>query len=269
VTTSSHIHVCVLAGDGINCEHETARAFAIAGATPKIVHLNELIEGPKKLRDFQILALPGGFSFADHLGSGQILALKLTRFLGDEIQRWVAFQKPIIGICNGFQALCRLGLLPSGEILSPKDLQTENLLETKVSLAANSGGHFINQWEPLELSNESRSPWLSLLKKNHSGIIEMPVRHGEGRVVFRHPQDRDDVLARHQVALRYKNNFNGSADRIAGLTDPSGLIIGMMPHPEAYVSYEQKGPIPKDLRQDVVPAGSLIFQSIINFLKES
>src|SRR3989338_7303214 len=105
--------ILVLTGDGINCERETARAFELAGANPKIVHVNDLLENPKSLQDFEAAAFPGGFSFGDDLGSGQVLALKLSLQLGDELKEFVLGSKrPVIGICNGFQALTKMGLLP-------------------------------------------------------------------------------------------------------------------------------------------------------------
>ncbi|MGZ3662317.1 MAG: phosphoribosylformylglycinamidine synthase subunit PurQ, partial [Bdellovibrionota bacterium] len=104
--------VLVLTGDGINCERETSRAFGLAGADPAILHVNDLLENPRRLHDFEAIAFPGGFSFGDDLGSGQVLALKLSLVLGDELRQFLEAKKPVIGICNGFQAITKMGLLP-------------------------------------------------------------------------------------------------------------------------------------------------------------
>ena len=106
------VPVLILTGDGINCERETARAFSLVGADPVIVHVNDLLENPRRLHEFEAAAFPGGFSFGDDLGSGQVLALKVSLLLGDELRGFLEAKKPVIGICNGFQALTKLGLLP-------------------------------------------------------------------------------------------------------------------------------------------------------------
>ena len=232
----------VLAGDGINCERETARAFEQAGGVASIVHINDLLESPRRLNDFQGMALPGGFSFGDELGSGQVLALKIRHLLGDELLRFVERGAPVIGICNGFQVLAKLGLLP----FSPEDIC--------LALAPNRGGHFIDTWVELERDASSPCPWI----ENLPNTLSLPIRHGEGRVVFEQGREAS-ILSRleerGQIPLRYKgDNPNGSIGSIAAICNERGTVMGMMPHPEAAIEGERS-------------MGKFLFRSIIEWLK--
>lgn len=219
------IQVLVLTGDGINCEEETALAFKEEGAETKIVHIADLIAAPELLQEAHILALPGGFSFGDELGSGQVLALKLKHALGAELKKFVEEKKLIIGICNGFQALVRLGLLP------------RPFTERTMSLTHNRQGHFIDRWVQLEVPR-SKCVWTTALQERD---ILLPIRHGEGRIVFAGDENAqqltyETIQAQGQVALRYSEDVNGSFQRIAGVCDPEGRVFGLMPHPEAATS---------------------------------
>ena len=191
----------VLAGDGINCERETARAFAAAGARGEIVHINDLLNSPKRLERFDGLAIPGGFSFGDELGSGQILALKIKHGLGAEFDKFVERKKPIIGICNGFQVLCKLGLLP------------DYRRERQAALVENAQGKFVNRWVSLHRPVESNCVWTQGLDR-----FRLPVRNGEGRVMIAQDQA---LKSQNQVALEYTDPTydNGSHRQIAGLSD--------------------------------------------------
>lgn len=215
--------ILVLTGDGINCERETARAFSIAGGNPKIVHVNDLFENPRLIHDYQALALPGGFSFGDDLGSGQVLALKLEIILGAELREFVNNKNPVIGICNGFQVLTKLGLLP--EPFQPRVM----------ALGHNLSGNFLDRWVSIESDQKSVCIWTKGIK----GVFSLPVRHGEGRVSFL--RGEEEVIHRKlsmggQIPLRYGEELNGSFARIAGICDSQGLIFGLMPHPEAAIS---------------------------------
>ena len=242
----------VMAGDGINCERETAAALELAGASVKIVHINDLLEAPQMLAAVQGLAIPGGFSFGDELGSGQILALKIRHGLGDAFFRMVEDKKPIIGICNGFQVLVKLGILPF-----PSDS------ERKLALASNESGRFIDRWVTLDVNAQSVCHWTKELPFDS---FELPIRHGEGRIVFRKGQEDDmyqTLVEQGLIPLTYTEDVNGSYGRIAALTDPSGMVLGLMPHPEAFVSkitYRKTG-------QQSDGDGLLIFKNIVRILK--
>jgi phosphoribosylformylglycinamidine synthase I len=221
----SEIKVIVLTGDGINCETETAGAFRDEGVSATIMHIQDLIDNPKVLETAHILALPGGFSFGDEIGSGQILALKLKYSLGVELKKFVDDKKLVIGICNGFQALVRLGLLPK-----PFEART-------MTLTHNRQGHFIDLWVELNVG-ESCCVWTKTLQQKS---ISLPIRHGEGKIVFAGNSANqmaiyETILSGGQVALTYNEDVNGSYQKIAGVCDPTGRIFGLMPHPEAAVS---------------------------------
>ena len=243
----------ILSGDGINCERETALAFKQAGGTPTIIHINELLENPSLLKEFHGLAIPGGFSFGDELGSGQVLALKIKHGLKEEFENFVNDKKPIIGICNGFQVLVKLGLLPY-----PKD-------DRVMALAANKSGHFIDRWTKLNLVDGSVCKWTVGLNMSS---FELPVRHGEGRVVLAKGREEEvfNALSKNgQIPFCYDVDFNGSYKNIAGVCDPTGLILGMMPHPEAYLfeatyKNQKENPYAKGM-------GQHLFDNIIKYLE--
>jgi phosphoribosylformylglycinamidine synthase len=199
----------VLAAPGTNRDRDVALALELAGATPRITLLEELLEAPATLlRDSQMLVLAGGFSYADALGAGRMWSLAVTHRLGDVLPRFVAMGRPVIGICNGFQVLTRTGLLPG-------------------ALGHNASGHFQCEWVELE-APAGRCVWTQELDP-----IECPIAHGEGRYV--HP-DVAALAANGQVALRYAgHNPNGSQDHIAGVCDETGVVLGLMPHPENHV----------------------------------
>lgn len=206
----------VLWGDGINCENETARAVELAGGQATKVHVNELLENPQSLHDFQALIIPGGFSFGDHLGSGQILALKLENTLKTELQKFVK-RFPVLGICNGFQTLIKLGLLPDANF------------QRTCALVKNEQGHFQDRWVTLERNDKSPCIWTRHLPLD----FVLPIRHGEGRFVCKEESTLSRLKQNQQVVLRYQQDVNGATDRIAGICDPSGLVFALMPHPEA------------------------------------
>jgi phosphoribosylformylglycinamidine synthase len=211
----------VVTGDGINCERETAQAFRIAGFDAEIRHLNDLIAEKISLSylsdHYAALAFPGGFSFGDDLTSGKVLALKIRHGLGWDLGAFAERGGLVIGICNGFQALIRMGVFG-------KD----------VSITHNAQGKFVDTWVKATPSS-SRCVWLKGL-----GTIDLPIRHGEGRIVVS-PSRGEEVLGKMErqgmLCFKYETNPNGSDHRLAGLCDPTGRIFGLMPHPEAFVRW--------------------------------
>ncbi len=214
---------------GTNRDGDLAEAFALAGADPVQVPLSALRSGDVSLADHQMLAVPGGFSYGDALGAGRLLGLDLAGWFGDQLHAAVASEMPIFGVCNGFQALVRAGVLPGGD--------------DAAVLAGNDSGRFECRWVTMEGSS-ARSVWTSGLTEP----IRCPIAHGEGR----YASDQVDALAdADQIALRYvavdddgsvntadgefPANPNGSAADIAGVCDPSGFVLGLMPHPENHV----------------------------------
>ena len=203
--------VLVLSGDGVNCERESASAFEEAGGLTTILHVNGLLENPKLLLDYRIFCLPGGFSFGDELRSGKILAEKMRSKLSEVFEQFTAQGGMTIGVCNGFQVLIQLGAF-SG--LKSKRTST---------LAANDHGTFLDRWIEVTIAPEaSCSPWF----KGMSGSLNLPIRHKEGRIV----KSAGKSIS---IPLHYAEAVNGSFEKAAALLDPSGRVLGLMPHPEA------------------------------------
>ncbi len=223
--------VLVLTGFGLNCDHETAYAFELAGAVAERAHINALIAGDVSLDDFQILAFGGGFSWGDDHGAGVIQALRLKTNIGEKLLKFVAAQKLIIGICNGFQTLVNLGLLPGID---------GDYTGRSVALTYNDCGNFRDQWVRVSIDPDSPCVFTQNLQ-----TLDMPVRHGEGKF-YGESDTLQALTANRQIAMRYAlpdgqpaagafpHNPNGSLADIAGICDPTGRIFGLMPHPEAY-----------------------------------
>ena len=203
--------VLVLMGDGINSENELSRAFEDAGATVHLAHVNELLKNPNLFKEYQLLALPGGFSFGDELRSGKILAEKLKAFTA-ELAEFTQKDGRVLGICNGFQVLAQL------QAFDPESTQRS------FTLAENDHGTFMNKWVKLQISPEAqtRSPWFAGLE----GEIALPVRHREGRII------KAESIALPFAPLTYAEDVNGSYQKTAGVVSADGRIFGLMPHPE-------------------------------------
>ena len=214
----------ILAGYGFNADAELAEALRLAGAIPERLHLADLIADPVVLSRAHILAFPGGFSFGDHLGSGQVVALLCRRKLRPALERFVADGGLAIGVCNGFQALVRMGILPN----------RDGLWGREVSLIRNESGRFVDAWYPVAFEEGSRCVWTRGLAARR-----LPVRHGEGRLVARDEATLDALELEGLVAVRYSSaSPNGSERAIAGICDPSGRVFGLMPNPEAFLVRE-------------------------------
>jgi len=224
----------VLRAAGSNCEVETAFAFEQAGAGTDLVHINRLLAEPALLDGYQILAIPGGFSYGDDISAGRILANQIVHHLGDAVRGFIEAGKPVIGICNGFQVLVKTDLLPGS--ISGRTGQT-------ATLANNDCGRYLDRWVRLG-APKSRCIWTDALQPP---LIELPVAHGEGKFIPADEGVRRALWEKGQIALIYAredgspaggqfpDNPNGSVDDIAGVCDASGLVFGLMPHPERYI----------------------------------
>lgn len=240
---------------GTNCDRELAHAFRLAGAAPEIVHLNELIRDPGRLERYQLIGIPGGFSYGDDIAAGRILANYLRHRLLDPLRAAIDRGVPVIGICNGFQALVKLGLLPDPHA----DAQ-------RVTLADNTTGRFVARWVHMVAEPGSRCVWTRGLER-----FELPVAHGEGRFTVADAAVLDALEQAGQVAVRYGegDNPNGSLRDIAGICDPTGLVLGLMPHPERFVDPTQ----PPDWTRrrealaEQTPAGLRFFQNAVEHVR--
>jgi phosphoribosylformylglycinamidine synthase subunit PurQ / glutaminase len=221
----------VLTGFGLNCDGETAYALETAGSRVERIHLNSLIEGERSLEDFEIFVVGGGFSWGDDHGAGVIMAMRMKHRMSDALLAFVERGGLVLGICNGFQVLVNLGLLP---FMDPPNLKRE------VALTWNDCGNFRDQW--VNLTINPLSPCVFTVGMD---TIELPVRHGEGKF-YADPDVIQRLANNNQVFMRYATldgrpangsfpgNPNGSVDDIAGICDPTGRIAGLMPHPEAF-----------------------------------
>ena len=221
--------ILILHASGINRDHEAARACELAGGAPEIVHINQLrgVSPTHRLADYQMLVVAGGFSYGDALGAGKRFALALNLDLRDDLSAFIEKGRPVLGICNGFQALVKAGLLPQPEAQGP----------IPVTLTHNLRGRFECRWVTLTPNPDSPCIFTRSLPEP----IYCPVAHGEGRFVS------TADLPEHLVALRYADedgspaagsypaNPNGSAGDIAGICSRSGTILGLMPHPEDHI----------------------------------
>lgn len=240
----------ILSGDGINCERDCSMAVKEAGGTEEIIHINELNNVSKeKLESFQGLIFPGGFSFGDELGSGQILALKFANLYNEKLNYFIDRKLPIIGICNGFQFLVKLGLLP------------DPTLKDDVSLIENNHGQFIDRWIELEVK-DSPCLWTKGIER-----IQLPIRHGEGRLFIKPGSEEkfEKLVAEGLAPLIYAEDVNGSYKQIAGLTNRDGNILGLMPHPEAAL-FPMMNPDRRLWKTDQV-LGLNLFQNAVNYLQ--
>ena len=239
--------IIIMSGYGLNCEEETKFAFDSAGGSADVVHINDLIAKPKLLETYDILVFPGGFSYGDDTGSGKAYANKFKNHLSKELQKFLLRNTLVIGICNGFQIITNLGILPGG-------------------LAHNIGGKYLDRWVDLEV--RGASPWLTGIKK-----ISLPIAHGEGRYV---------LGEKAEVALKYvkgevckfqnlKANPNGSEDDIAGVLAYNGRVLGLMPHPERAIFFHQSplwGMKKKDKPKDGMADGIILFKNAVNYFKK-
>ncbi len=253
-----NINACVLTAPGINCDRETAYALEVGGGNPERVHINQLLDDPRQLDQFAILALSGGFSHGDHLAAGRLLGLQLRRELAEPLTRFLDAGKIIVGICNGYQVLVESGLLPDGKI--------DGSDRRVAALAPNQQGGFHCAWKRLVV-NQSNCAFAQ--PEDLGGAIELQVAHGEGNLKLAHDSSYKKLLDDGQVVFQYcdadnqpteayPDNPNGSPLGITGICDPSGQILGIMPHPERSVSQQRRH----------LPFGRTLFEKMVHQAKE-
>lgn len=231
---SAEANVLIITGYGVNCERETEAAFARAGAERiEKIHFTDILEDDTLLRRFNIIAFIGGFSFGDHISAGKVFSAKIKYTVRAAFEQFVAKGGLIIGICNGFQTLVKLGLLPAENGVT---------FEQTATLTENECGYYYDGWVHLKVNSSSPC----VFTKNMDTMC-VPVRHGEGRIFFKDEATFKTILTQQQIVVQYcdehgditsvwPKNPNGSQLSIAGICDPTGRIFGLMPHPEAYVN---------------------------------
>lgn len=234
VRARAEVRVLVITGLGLNCEVETAEAFRMVGASPEMVHLLDLLDGreKRKLSSYSIISFVGGFAYGDHLGAGFVFANKIRWRLYDQLVEFIESGGLALGICNGFQMMVRLGMLPGldGDYRTPR-----------ATIAPNDRLGYWDAWVRLSVDPASPCVWTRGIEK-----LELPTRHGEGKFITSDSETLQRLETGHQIAMRYIDdkgapteawpaNPNGSPAGVAGVCDPSGRLFGLMPHPDAYL----------------------------------
>jgi phosphoribosylformylglycinamidine synthase I len=271
-------NVCILRAPGTNCDLETAHAFEMCGSAVQRVHLFRLLENPRILSEFQVLCIPGGFSYGDDIGAGVILSRQLRGQLGEVIGEFLHSDKLVLGICNGFQALLKSGILPGGAEGWPP----QNGQKPPATLTWNNNGQYTALWVRLGTVAKG-NVFLKGLDQ-----IDLPIAHAEGKLIFsddstlkewrqnghvalcyrrksqsdNHESHRDSELS--ETVLPYPDNPNGSAGNIAGLGDLSGRVLGLMPHPERFIHATQHPHWTRDRLQGE-GAGLKLFRNAVEY----
>lgn len=252
------VRVLVIRAAGINCDEEVMHAWRLAGASPSLVHINALARQPSMLNDCCVVTIPGGFSYGDDIAAGAILARRLSDDLAERFRAFVSDGGGILGICNGFQVLVKMGLLPGGEF--GRD---------QVTVTFNASAKFEARWVRLQVCT-AYCPYVQ-----EGNVLEMPVEHAEGKVVTADDTVTDELLRTNRVALRYVDvegrhdvypaNPNGSTAGIAGLCDPTGRIFGLMPHPDRHFDHTQHPHWTRRNNPTRPPDGLTVFQNAVRF----
>jgi phosphoribosylformylglycinamidine synthase subunit PurQ / glutaminase len=265
---ASSVPVLIITGYGLNCEAESKYAWELAGARPELVHFNDLLDQPSRLHDFAALMFIGGFSYGDHMTSGHVFALRTRHHLSEALDQFIAQGKLIMGVCNGFQIMVKIGLLPGLD---------SHYFTQKLSIMQNDCGVFQNRWVHLRFEDNSNCVFTRGLS-----FIPLPVRHGEGKVFTLDKGLMQRIEAAGCVPCRYADpatgeatqeyplNPNGSLNSIAGICDPSGRIFGLMPHPEAYLYPENHPQWEVQKQRGALPAqglGLALFRNAVDYLR--
>jgi phosphoribosylformylglycinamidine synthase len=222
--------ILILRAAGTNCDLETASALSFVGGRPERVTIEQIRSRAKRLMDYAMLVIPGGFSYGDDVGAGKILAAQIRLYLKD-LRQFLRLGRPVLGICNGFQALVKAGILPAS-----------NTCEQTVGFTANDSGRFEARWVHLRINAQSSC----LFFKGLPEMIELPVAHGEGKLVLKSPRQLEELKKNKSIAMQYvsddgklasyPDNPNGSIFNIAALSNPEGNCLGLMPHPERFTA---------------------------------
>ena len=259
IRTKTFPKALVLRAPGTNCDIETVRALEFAGFETCSAHINELIIKSVKLNNYNLLVIPGGFSFGDYISAGKIFSVEIVHRLKTDLEKFVFdSNKFVIGICNGFQVLVKMGLLPE-----PTFTQQSTLTE-------NDSGKFECRWVHLKINKNNPSPL-----KNLPSIIQLPIAHAEGKFVAKN-EVITKLFLNNQILFQYCNhegkfscnypvNPNGSIKNIAGITNNYGNVIGLMPHPERFI-FVQQHPFWRNSYETIVPFGKLFFENIKKIL---
>lgn len=248
---------------GTNCDRELARAFRLAGAEVEVHHLDVLIGEPARLDEADLIGFPGGFSYGDDIASGRIKAMYIRERLYPALRGAAQRGCAMIGVCNGFQVLVQVGLLPGPREGSawPGEPPAQVL-----SLAENADARFHDRWVGVSFAADGPCIWTRGLGGSASAeVLRLPVAHGEGRLVAADEAVLDDLERRGMAPIRYTEAFNGSARGIAGVCDATGRILGLMPHPERYLEWNRHPfwtRLPEGVRRGPTP-GLRMFQSAV------
>jgi phosphoribosylformylglycinamidine synthase I len=258
----AEVKAMVLRAAGINCDMETEYALELAGAKARRIHINRIIENKALLDEFQIIVFPGGFSYGDDVAAGKILANQIMHHLYEPVQKFIEDGKLVLGICNGFQVLVKTGILPGDN--SAKQ-------QASVTITNNDSGKFEDRW--VYLSPQGKK----CIFIEPGQQIYLPVAHAEGKVVTKDTATLDELRSGGHIAFKYVDkdskegdypvNPNGSTDSIAGLTDMTGRVLGLMPHPERFIRPTQH---PHWSRlKDVGNDGMTIFSNAVKYIKNN
>jgi phosphoribosylformylglycinamidine synthase subunit PurQ / glutaminase len=266
---ASSIPILIITGYGLNCEAESKHAWELAGAQPALMHFNDLLANPPRLREYAGLMFVGGFSYGDHMTSGHVFALRTRHRLSGELEEFIRQGKLIMGVCNGFQIIVKLGLLPGLD---------DDFFTQKLSIMQNDCGTFLNFW--IRLRFESSSPCVFTRGLTS---LPLPIRHGEGKVfsldkaLIHRLETLGCVPCRYAdpetggATQEFPHNPNGSLNAIAGICDPSGRIFGLMPHPEAYLYPENHPQWEVQKMRGVLPEqglGLALFRNAVEHLQQ-
>ncbi|MGA2677924.1 MAG: phosphoribosylformylglycinamidine synthase I [Sedimentisphaerales bacterium] len=256
----NNVKAIVLRAAGINCDLETQHAFELAGAAADRVHINRIIEDKSLLDGYQILVVPGGFSYGDDVAAGKILANQIKHHLYEQVRKFIDAGKLVLGICNGFQVLVKAGILPGFSSSAVRDASREKEMDSRLRGNDSTQYAIRNTQDEITVtyndSNKYEDRWVYLAPVTDRCVfiekgrqIYLPVAHGEGKIVTKDQQTLEKLKAEGFIAFKYVDekgseggypvNPNGSFESIAGLTDSTGRVLGLMPHPERHVIFTQ------------------------------